>query len=281
MAIPTFVGVSAGRNGSPEGTTSLTLSVPAGVAGDVLVAIVGIKKNPSTATPSGWTPIIAGFNNCTSGLDPQLGIRAQLSSWWKVADGSETSVTFTWGNQVVRQASGAVLRYSGADVTNPIDASGCDKGTSPSPTAPSITTTTPDTRVVRATVSDADDAGSLFTSEPPTNRFEIASTSVFGPESNYTSDAVVTAGSDEERAATGPTGTAAWSLPTAEQWAAQTVAIRSADVAAAQEGCAQAIAEIIRKIWESIANGISGALKKGSAAAKERRAARKDKAKGD
>jgi hypothetical protein len=54
-----------------------------------------VKQNPSPATPAGWTPIIAGFNQCVSASDPSIGIRAQLNSWWKIADGSETSVTFT------------------------------------------------------------------------------------------------------------------------------------------------------------------------------------------
>ena len=36
MAVPSFVGVADGRNGNPEGTTSLTLSIPSGSVGDLL-----------------------------------------------------------------------------------------------------------------------------------------------------------------------------------------------------------------------------------------------------
>ena len=185
-------------------------------------------------------------------------------------------MSVSFGAGVTKQASGAVLRYSGADATNPVDVSGCDKGSTAAPTAPSVTTTSADDRVVRLVVSDAEDARSLFTSEPATKRFEIESTSVFGPGSSYTIDAVVTAGSDAPQAAAGPSGTAAWALPVAEEWAAQTVAIRSADVGAAQEGCARAIADVIRRIWESIVNGINSLFSKGKAKAKDMQAKRKD-----
>ncbi|NND74271.1 MAG: hypothetical protein HKN44_04625 [Ilumatobacter sp.] len=277
MAIPTFVGVTEGRNGDPEGSGSLTLTVPAGAAGDLLVAVVGVKVNPSTSTPAGWTPIIAGFNGCVSASDPQIGIRAQLSSWWKISDGSETSVTVSFGAGVTRQAAGGVLRYSGADSANPIDAFGCDKGTSTGPTAPTVTTTTADDRVLRLVASDADDAQSLFTTEPATKRFELASTSVFGPGSSYTGDAVVVAASDAGQAAAGASGTAAWALPSADQWAAQTVAIRSAGGGGngdAQEGCLAAIVAIIRKIIEAIIAAINKAIKALVAWIKRKRAGR-------
>lgn len=290
MAVPAFVAVESARNGGPEGTTSLAIDVPSGSDGDLLVAVLGVKENPSTVTPSGWTSIIAGFNQCTSGIDPGAGIRAQLSTWWRVADGSESTVTFTWGNQVINQAAGAILRYSGADATEPIDASGCDKGTSTSPTAPSVTTTSADTRVVRVVVADADQAKSLFSSEPATKRFELASTSVFGPGSSYTTDAVVTAGSDEERAAAGATGTAAWALPSADQWAAQTVAIKPAAAGGGTgsgEGCVAIILAIIKRILRILGSllrkvlggakrGATAGVRKGSATIKERRAKRRE-----
>ncbi len=260
MAVPAFVGVADDRNGSPQGTGSLALSVPPGASGDLLVAVVGVKVNPSTTNPSGWTPIIAGFNGCVSASDPQIGIRAQLSAWWKISDGTETSVSVTFGAGVIRQASGGVLRYSGADPTNPIGGQGCDKGTSTTPTAPSITTTTADNRIVRLVVSDTDDADGEYTAEPATKRFEIPSTSVFGPGSSYTEDAVVTAASDAEQPSAGPTGTASWTLPATDQWASMTVAIQPAGVTDAQEGCLAAIIALIRKILEAIIDAIKKAI---------------------
>ena len=168
MTVPAFVGANEDRNGNPEGQNTLTINVPAGSAGDLLLAVVGVRQNPSTTTPSGFTPIIAGFNGCTSAMESGIGIRAQLSTWWKIADGSETSITVNWGAQVIEQGCGAVLRYSGVDAANPIDVSACDKGASTSPTAPSVTTTVPDDRIVRVVVADAADAKSLYTSEPAT-----------------------------------------------------------------------------------------------------------------
>lgn len=257
MAIPSFVAVAEDRNTG----SAITLPVPAGAAGELLVAVLGVKINPSTSTPAGWTPIIAGFNGCVSASDPSIGIRAQLSAWWKVSDGTETSVSFTLdtaGN--ISQASGGVLRYSGADTTDPIDVFACGNGTSAAPTAPSVTTTSNDDRVLRLVVSDADDAKSLFTTEPATKRFEIESSVPFGPGASVTSEAVVTAASDEGQATAGPTGTAAWALPSSDQWAAMTVAIKPASTGGnggtEPSGCLGAILALIKRILEAIANAI-------------------------
>jgi hypothetical protein len=251
MAVPSFVGVEEGRNATPEGTTSLSVAVPSGSAGDLLIAVVGVKDNPSTTTPQGFTPIIAGFNGCTSGTDTGYGIRAQLSAWWKIADGSETAISVSFGPNP-RQAAGAVLRYAGTDPTTPIGESACDKGSSASPTAPSVNTVSADNRVVRLVVADGDQARSLFTAEPATKRFELASTSVFGPGSSYSIDAVVVAGSDAAQAAAGATGTAAWTLPSLDQWAAITLAIQPPADGAGQSGCAELIVRIIRIIIAAI-----------------------------
>lgn len=247
MAVPSFVGVAEDRNATPEGTTSLTVAVPPGSAGDLLIAVVGVKVNPSTTTPTGFTPIIAGFNGCTSASDTGYGIRAQLSAWWKIADGSETSITVSFGPNP-RQAAGAVLRYAGADPNSPIGPSACDKGASAAPTAPSVTTVSADNRIVRLVVSDADQAKSLFTSEPATKRFELESTSVFGPGTAHTIEAVVVAGSDEAQAAAGPSGTASWALPSLDQWAAMTFAIQPPAGGQDLSGCVAVIVRIIRKI---------------------------------
>lgn len=155
-----------------------------------------------------------------------------------------------------------MLRYSGADPNDPIGPSACDKGSSASPTAPSITTTSADNRVVRIVVADADQAQSKFTSEPATSRFEIESTTVFGPGSSYTTDAVVTAGSDAAQAAAGATGTAAWALPSLDQWATMSFAIQpSAEV---PPGCVAAVVEIIRRIWQAIIDAINRLLGRGN-----------------
>ncbi len=251
MAAPTFVGVTEARNADPEGTTSLSLSVPAGTAGDLLVAVVGVAVNPSTTTPAGWTPIIAGFNGCTSAAESGLGIRAQLSAWWKIADGSETTVSFTFGPNP-RQASGGVLRYSGADPSNPIGPFACGNGSSASPTAPSVTTVTADNRILRLVVTDANQVKALFSSEPATKRFEIESTTVFGPGTAYTLDAVVTAASDSSLAVAGPTGTAAWALPSPDEWAAMTVAVQPPAGGGGQPGCVAILVKILEAIRDAL-----------------------------
>lgn len=215
---PTFVGVQTARttgSGFGGASTSLTVSVPAGTSGDLLIAVLGVGVNPSTATPSGWTPILAGFNAAPCATESGLGIRCQLNTWYRIADGTETSVTFTWGG-TFRQAAGAVLRYSDADTVNPIGAHATQSGTSTTPTAPSVTVPA-DTRVLRIAVADINDADSVFTATPAVSRFNLASTST-SPGDTFDEDGLVLGGSDSLFAAGGATGTASWSLPATEQW---------------------------------------------------------------
>ena len=70
-------------------------------------------------------------------------------------DGTETTETFTWtGGQ---QANAAIVVYRGVDATTPIDVFGSVAGTSTRPTAPDITTTIADARVLRIVGVDDDD----------------------------------------------------------------------------------------------------------------------------
>ena len=231
---PAFQSVVTARTNNPSfnggADYGITVGVPPGPAGDLLIFLVGVKINPSTTMPAGWTPIVAGFNDAICASDPSIGIRCQLSAFWRVSDGTETSVSVTFGPSVVRQASGAVLRYSGADTTSPIGTHATQKATDSNVVAPSVTTSEADNTVLFVALTDADDAQSLFTSQPPTARFQQESTAPFGPGSSYTNDAVVLAASDRSYAAAGATGTVSWTLPAAEQYRTLSIPIRPAGV---------------------------------------------------
>ncbi|MGI9645004.1 MAG: hypothetical protein ACR2O6_06825 [Ilumatobacteraceae bacterium] len=99
---------------------------------------------------------------------------------------------------------------------------------------------------------------------------------VFGPGSSYTPDACVTAGSDAGQASPGPTGTASWALPSSDQWAAQTIAIRPDGFTDAQQGCAAVIVEFVRRIWEAIRDAVTGGSKAVSAEVDKRRRGKGD-----
>ena len=111
---PRFEGVETNRTGK-NGATSLSIPVPPSTSGDasqdLLIAILGAKANPNTTGPSEWAAIpgFGGFNGANCVADAG-GIVCQLAVFYTIADGSETSASFTWGG--THQAAGAVLRYS-------------------------------------------------------------------------------------------------------------------------------------------------------------------------
>ncbi len=231
---PAFQAVVTARTNNPGfsggADFGLTVGVPPGPAGDLLIFLVGVKINPATTTPAGWTPIVASSNDAICDSDPGgLGIRCQLNAFWRVSDGTETSVSVVFGPNP-RQAAGAVLRYSGADTVSPIGTHATQKGTSTNVVGPSVTTTEADNTVLFVALADGDEAQSLFTAEPPTQRFELASTMPFGFGSSFTFDAVVLAASDQSFPAAGATGTVSWTLPAADEYRTLSLPIRPAGV---------------------------------------------------
>ncbi len=232
---------STGKNAA----TSLSIPVPASAigsgSGDLLVAVLGVKINPSTQGPAGWTavPGLAGFNGAICGSDGE-GIACQLAVHYRIATDNEMSATFSWGT--LRQAAGAVLRYSRVDSGSPFGATGKQSGSSSGPTAPSITTQRSESRLLRIALSEADDVqGSLtnvvLSGDPPSSRlnlvsFPAASVNLAlgcGPPlsgCSYTSEAVGLAASDGRQRSVGPSGSAAWSLPGADQWVVVTLEIK-------------------------------------------------------
>ena len=228
----------------PDGANSLSIPVPPGVSGsaDLLVAILGIQANPNTSGPDGWTgvPGFAGFNGATCQADGQ-GTACQLTVYYRIADGSETSASFKWGGR--RQAAGAVLRFSNTDVTAPIGVAQPQRGTSPAPFAPIIMTTRDGSLVLRIVVSELDGvrpflSGSLaLTDEPGSSRLNIVSfpdaaadpTNGCGPplsQCDATTRAVGLAVSDTRHATAGASGPATWELAGADQWIGASIEIK-------------------------------------------------------
>ena len=243
---PRFENVATSGTGQ-DGATSLSIPVPPSAsddaAGDLLVAILGVKGNPNTQGPSEWAavPGFSGFNGATCVADTQ-GIACQLAAFYKIADGSESSATFSLGS--TQQAVGAVVRYANVNTRSPIGAAREQRGASSTPTAPVITTTRDNSRVLRIALGDADGvaaflSGSLVLgNEPPSLRFNVVSfqDSVTDPVNGCgpplsacsgTAGAVGLAASDARRSAAGPSGTAKWSLPGGDQWITASIEIRA------------------------------------------------------
>jgi hypothetical protein len=239
---PSLEGVETGQTGR-DGAPSITIPVPDGAPGELLVAVLGIKANPNTQGPEGWTPVAGfqGFNGALCGSDSE-GVACQLSIFYKVTDGADTEAVFRWGSP--RHAAGAVLRYSNVDNLAPIGATSTARGTSAAPTAPVVTTTRANSRVLRLAVVETDDArnfligSEVFTDAPNTVRFNVASFPAAadgadgcGPpmaDCSATDNAVALAGSDNRNGAPGGSGTADWEIPGGDQWLAASIEIKLA-----------------------------------------------------
>ena len=123
-------------------TNSLSISKPTGTASNnLLLATLSARGTTTTITaPTGWRQL-QQLNN---------GTNETLAVFYRVADasdGSVTSYTFTLSSSV--GVAGAILRYSGVDTSDPVNASDIATGTSTTATAPAVTTTVADTTVVR------------------------------------------------------------------------------------------------------------------------------------
>ena len=126
-------------NGANTKTTTLVLPRPSGtVSGDVLLASVALRSTTAITAPAGWTLVR---------VDPRATIFRQ-AVYVHVAGGAEPA-SYTWTFASARPAVGTIAAYSGVDSANPIVAhSGIDSAGSASITAPSLTTTVPNTRLV-------------------------------------------------------------------------------------------------------------------------------------
>lgn len=220
-SVPAFGSVATATAGS--NTTSLAVAQPAGTsAGDLLIFVLSKDGsgaiNAPTGGTGGWTTVNEG---ACAGSACRLGVFRRFAQ-----AGDPASYTVTWTGS--EEAVGAILRYTGVDATTPIGVSGAATGTSASPTAPSVTTTVANTRIVRIYGADDDDlSGSPYPSGH-SGRYNLQSSGGGGTTSSGAADAA--------QAAAGATGTAAFSLSATEQWRAVTLALRPAAAAAPANG---------------------------------------------
>ena len=239
---PNFEDAGIGRTGE-SGAGEVSIPVPAREDGngDLLVAILGTPGNPNTSGPEGWTvvPGFRGFNDAMCQADGQ-GTACQMTVFYRIADGSESAATFSWGGS--RQAAATVLRYSNVDADRPIGASNQQRGSSDTVTAPVVETTRDGSRALRIAVVELDEAGAFvreaeaMSDVPPGERVNILSfpTAADDPENGCgppmagcdTDRAVALAVSDTRHRTAGPSGPASWELPAGDQWLTATIEIR-------------------------------------------------------
>ncbi len=212
MAAPAFETYSSQVAGSD--TTSLTISVPGGTQeNDLLLAAISTDGQETVTAPSGWILVRQRITN-----DGSANEDVALAVFYRVASNPEPAdYTFSWTNN--EQATGAILRYSGIDYSDPIDVHARNRGNSAQPRPRRVTTTVDDTMVVRFFGSD-DDEAPFTTHADYTERVELESNTGNGTTTLGIADSVqVLAGNSLRRPFT---------ISTNERWAGITVAINPA-----------------------------------------------------
>jgi hypothetical protein len=203
-----FTDAKLGGNGS-----SLVINKPAGTAvGDLLIAAVATDGNHATtlAPPAGWTAVEVS----------QQGGAVTFGVWWKLAGASEAAdYTFSWSGG--EKAYGMVMRFTGHDPVNPIHVSANTGGTSASPTAPGVTTTVPDTMILR--LGGFDD-GDISVGNPGLS----GHTSITMDESSTGGNSASAGAGYLTQTAVGGSGTSSFLLSASEQYRTVTLAIAPA-----------------------------------------------------
>ena len=192
--------------------TTLTIGTPAGVAsGDVLLASVAVRGNPSVTGPAGWSLVRADavLNNVKQAV------------YLKVAGSSEPA-SHTWTFSTAQGAAGGIAAYAGVDVANPIDVTAGSAGatTGGRIVAPGVTTTGAYDLVV-----------SFFSISAVTTIAPVAPLDGrYGTSSSAGTYRVSAAAGDSVAPSPGPTGSATANTSTDAAAVAQTVALRPSAV---------------------------------------------------
>ena len=201
--------------------TEVEIARPSVSVGDLMLAAIAVNGGGSAvlnSAPTGWT-LIASTSNDTN---------ITLRSYYRVAAASDTSTsTYLWRFVGQTTAEGAIIPYSGVDVstTSPIDTLSENTGFGSLATTSSITTNAANEAVVALFAIDVGrnaNAGSYFsTSTTPygmTKKYDLSNTP-FGP-SIAAMEVIFATASNSGSASTTISGNKA------RYWAAHMIALR-------------------------------------------------------
>ncbi len=148
---PEYKGFSEAKSGtsgsSVNNVTSITVNKPASTdEGDLLVAGLTWDGNPGTITkPDGWEILNASGYPATPNVTTGV--------YYKIAGpGEPASYTWNWGT--AESVYAFIICITGHDEAAPINVWSVNEGSSQSPSCPDVTTTVPDTLVLRIYGSD-------------------------------------------------------------------------------------------------------------------------------
>ena len=173
-APPEHIGASSAGGESD----TATFGKPAGVAaGDLMLASFITRQSVAVdAVPAGWQLLLT---------------EGEMRIYHKTAGVSEPSGS-SWGLSQAQRWAGGITAYRGVDPTSPIDAFGSQTSSGTSVTAPSITTTLDDARLLAIFARQSRSA----ISQPAgmAERWDVADTGIGGDNAGVASEAADEAG---------------------------------------------------------------------------------------
>ncbi len=190
-------------------SSTITIRKPVDTqAGDLLVAALMLNKGNQivVTTPPGWTPIRRNNRSRYIGM----------ATYYRIADGSEPSTCLFPLDEITRWAA-SISRISGADVENPVAASGGKTGRKGDVIAPSVKTEKDDALVL-----------AFYTNRRDATYAPDSSTVEQYDEPNATDDLPSNMLATFEQADAGSTGSKTASPSLSDRvWAAQQIAINA------------------------------------------------------
>ncbi|MEA2422406.1 MAG: hypothetical protein QOF55_1505 [Thermoleophilaceae bacterium] len=195
-----------------NGTSSLSLSTPAGVAvGDLLIGDVDAAGTGAITAPSGWTSLFAG-----------AGFTTYSSVFYRVATSADvTGTSYSWSLGSSRKAVGRMISYVGADATaiGTPATTGANSGTTI--TFNTVTTAAANSLVLMgATALNASGTISLTPPASTSSRVNLATTGSGSQLRSYSGDFV--------QATAGATGSKTGSIAPSSAWGTAMIALKPA-----------------------------------------------------
>jgi hypothetical protein len=138
---PPAAGIAHRASSFAANATATTLGIPAPVgakSGDVEVAAIAVRGNPTITAPTGWTLVRSDVNSTT-----------MKQAVYTHVVGATEPATYTWTLSSSQAAAGGIQAYSGVSTVTPVDVHGGQfNASSASVTAPAITTTKANAQVI-------------------------------------------------------------------------------------------------------------------------------------
>ena len=174
--------------------------------GDLYIAIAGKDDDLDFAVvPSNWNLVYSLTG----------GNQVRHSVWWWI--GSSEPASYTLGNDN-EDYSGAIIRISGADTSNPIHATSTDSlDESSTPTAPAITPTIDKTLILHTATIDTDQWNATY--------YTSAGTALFGQNSGAAESGSANTAGASKTGTLSSSGTGVFSANGSDEWAAGTISI--------------------------------------------------------